>query len=178
MLLSTGCPPMLYAVIVTWNSQTWIRAAVESLQHSTLPIRTIVVDNASTDATADSIRNLHADVELIQLTENTGFAAANNHGIRTALEHGADYILLLNQDAKISPDMLSEIIGLFEKNPAFGIISPLHMNYEGTCVDPVFLSFISENPTIVSDALTQKIREIYEASVYQCSRMGTVPGAG
>jgi GT2 family glycosyltransferase len=173
--MSAGGTPMIYAVIVTWNSQKWIREAVESLQHSTVPVRTIVVDNASTDATTDSIRNLHADVEIIQLTQNAGFAAANNCGISRALEHGAEYILLLNQDAKISSNMLAETVGLFEKNPAFGIISPLQMNYEGTGVDPLFLSFISENSATVSDALRQTLHGLYEvpfinAAVWVLSR--------
>ncbi len=167
--------PLIYAVIVSWNSRKWIQPAIESLQNSAIPVSIIVVDNASTDAAVSIVRNEYADVEIIQLPENAGFAAANNSGISAALKHGAEYILLLNQDAKISPEMLVEIVSLFEKNHAFGIISPLHMNYEGTCVDPVFLSFISENDFMLSDALTQKMREIYEvpfinAAVWVISR--------
>ena len=171
----TAKSPKICAILATWNSRKWIWQAIESLQNSTIPVNIIVVDNASSDDTVTIIRGLPGDIELFQMPENLGFAGANNYGLRHALDLGAEYVLLLNQDAKIAQRMIAEIMHLFEQHPDYGIISPLHLNYEGTCIDPVFLSFSLENTSIASDALTQRINELYEvpfinAAVWLISR--------
>ncbi|MBI1888430.1 MAG: glycosyltransferase family 2 protein [Candidatus Spechtbacteria bacterium] len=61
-------------------------------------------------------------VELICNDTNLGFAGGNNVGIRYALAHGADYVLLLNNDAVAAPDFLTELMKAAESNPSFGIL--------------------------------------------------------
>ncbi len=166
--------PAVIAVIAARNGRRWIAAALESLAASTVPVRAVVVDNASSDGTADAAEKLPF-VECLRLSENTGFGAATNRGIRRALEHGADYVLLLNQDARISPDMLAEMLRCCSGAPDVGIMSPLHLNYEADAVEPAFLSFVSGSCRLVSDALTGAVRELYEvpfchAAVWLLSR--------
>jgi GT2 family glycosyltransferase len=66
-------------------------------------IETICVDNGSTDGTPDAVAAEHPEVEVIRTGRNLGYAAGNNVGIRRALERGADWVLLLNQDVVVEP---------------------------------------------------------------------------
>ncbi len=156
--------PRIYAVIVSWNGQQWIKAAIESLALSTLPVRTIVVDNASPDDTTAMIKRSYSEVTVLSMSSNRGFAVANNRGIQHALEQGAEYVLLLNQDARVAPDMVEELVLLLDQHAEFGLVSPLHLSYEGGLVDGLFLSFIGENRAVISDALKGDMRELYEVS--------------
>src|SRR3954465_5784423 len=85
----------LIAVVLNWNGGEDTLAALESLRG----IETICVDNGSTPGSAAGIERRFADVELIRTGANLGFAGGNNVGIRRALERGADWGLLLNNDA-------------------------------------------------------------------------------
>lgn len=86
----------------------------------------IVIDNNSQDFTTGIIRQDYPDVKLISLNENLGFGRANNIGISEAIKAGSDYILLLNQDAWISPGMVGYLVNQFRLNPGFGVLSPVH----------------------------------------------------
>ena len=81
---------------------------VRSLQASHYPdLRIIVIDNGSSAENRERLRrNLPKDVTFIQSDTNLGFAGGNNAGMRRALENGADYVLLINNDATIKPDAL------------------------------------------------------------------------
>ncbi len=153
---------IIYAVIVSYNGSAWIRQAIESIQQSTVPIRIVVVDNASKDETVKVVRELCSEIEVICMSSNLGFAKANNHGIRYALSKGADYVLLLNQDAKISQTMINILLNLLGKHSDLGIVSPLHLNYQGVKIDHNFFSFIKDDIDLLSDAFAGRMRELYE----------------
>lgn len=68
------------------------------------------------------IRNKFPDVTIIETGRNLGFAGGNNVGIRHALENGADYVWLLNNDTEVEPDVLSEMVRTSESAPSFGAI--------------------------------------------------------
>lgn len=75
----------------------------------------IIVDNASADDSAARLGSvLQKHETLIESQFNNGFSAGNNIGIKYALEHGADYCLLLNNDTLVEPDFLTELILPFE----------------------------------------------------------------
>lgn len=152
----------VYAVIVSRNGVAWIGQAIESLQGSTFPVRIVVVDNASTDETVANIRDFYHEVEVFCMPDNLGFAKANNHGIRYALSQGADYILLLNQDAKVDPSMIGSLVNLLDTHPEIGIISPLHLDYQGREIDPWFLQHIRDDGCLMSDAFFEKLHDLYE----------------
>jgi len=67
--------------------------------------------------------------------ENLGFGRANNIGIDYAQEHAFDYVFLLNQDARIEPDMLRRLVTAAEANREYGILSPVHLNGRGDATD-------------------------------------------
>jgi hypothetical protein len=85
----------LFAVVLNWNGGEDTCAALASLEG----IETICVDNGSTDGSADEIASRFPEIELIRNDSNLGFAGGNNVGIRRALELGADWVLLMNNDA-------------------------------------------------------------------------------
>ena len=63
--------------------------------------------------------------------ENLGFARGNNPGLRFALEHGYDAAYLLNQDAWVEEDTISELVTAAQEHPEFGILSPLQLDAAG-----------------------------------------------
>src|SRR4051794_17251777 len=92
-------------VIPSWNGCDLLRDCLEALaRQSVQPQGIIVVDNASSDGTAEYLRSAWATVSLIELTSNHGFAAACNAGIRKAPKDND--IVLLNNDTIPRADWL------------------------------------------------------------------------
>jgi GT2 family glycosyltransferase len=102
-------------VIPTWNGRALLDVALSSLQTQTLAAdEVIVVDNGSTDGTAEHVRSRWPSVILIPLPENTGFAAATNRGIERATSH---VVALVNNDVELHPAFLRELVGALEADP-------------------------------------------------------------
>jgi GT2 family glycosyltransferase len=154
----------IFVIIVTYNGSKWYDKCFGSLRASTIPIQTIVIDNASSDNTASYIKNHYPEVHLIENDKNLGFGKANNIGIRYAMEQGCDYVFLLNQDAWILPDTIEKLYILMRENPEYGILSPIHLRGDGLNLDYNFSLYISENQCLISDCIINKniMKSIYE----------------
>ena len=114
--------PSVAIIILNWNGWRDTLACVASCRKLTWPhSRIVVVDNASTDGSEAFLRKALGDVEIIQSGGNLGFAGGNNTGIRHALERGADYIWLLNNDAVADPQALTVLVEAMEGNQGIGI---------------------------------------------------------
>jgi len=108
------------AVIVTWNSASYIRKCLDSLICQTAKVeRIIVVDNASSDDTAAIIRADYPMVQLIVNETNAGFAGGNNQAIQTV---ETDWVLALNPDAYITPDFLQILLSFAENDLTIGTL--------------------------------------------------------
>ena len=70
------------------------------------------------------IQNHHPTVNILKTGENLGYAEGNNAGIRYAMDRGADYILVLNNDTLVAPTMLSKLVSVAESNPKAGMVGP------------------------------------------------------
>jgi GT2 family glycosyltransferase len=117
--------PLVYVVILTWNHLEDTLACLETVQRLTYPCyRLLVVDNASTDGTPAATAARFPTVEVIVNAANLGYAAGNNVGLQRALEVGADYILLLNNDTQVAPDMLDELVAAALADHRAGLLSP------------------------------------------------------
>ena len=103
----------LYTIITTYNGVKWIEKNIQALIESSTKTKIIIIDNGSVDGTQDIVKSFKA-VQFIQSEENLGFGKANNLGIKLALEQGADYIFLLNQDAWIEKNTLSKLLKVSE----------------------------------------------------------------
>jgi GT2 family glycosyltransferase len=114
--------PLVFIVILNWNSPNDTIASVESCLKLTWPnFRIVVVDNGSTDGSEDLLRSRLKDVEIIQSGSNLGYAGGNNVGIRHAMNNGADYVWLLNNDAVADPQALAALVEAMEADPAIGL---------------------------------------------------------
>jgi GT2 family glycosyltransferase len=96
-------------IIVTYNSREEIGACLESLVGQTEPFKTTitVVDNASTDGTADFVRQTFPTVQVIESGANLGFSKANNIGIRATK---SDYVVILNPDTVTPPGAMQTLV--------------------------------------------------------------------
>jgi GT2 family glycosyltransferase len=107
------------------------------------PHRTVVVDNGSTDGSRALVAERYPRVQLIAVGRNAGFAEGHNVGIRAALDAGADYVVLLNQDIVAQPRWLTRLIEAGERRPEIGVFAPLVLDYEGRAIDPLCLRILA-----------------------------------
>jgi GT2 family glycosyltransferase len=115
-------------IILTWNQRDLVCKCLDSLAAAVHPSDRpliIVVDNGSADGTAGTIRNRYPDVAVLEIGENLGYAGGNNLGIRHALQRGAQYICLLNNDVRVSLGFLTPLLEALDLNAATGVTTPL-----------------------------------------------------
>jgi GT2 family glycosyltransferase len=104
------------AIIVTYNSWTYLERCVEAIRTQTTPFhRIIIIDNASDMSLTESGLTLPTQFEFIRNDHNAGFAAANNRAVN-ALDD-CDWIALINPDAFIAPDWLEKLQDAAKRNP-------------------------------------------------------------
>ena len=111
--------------IVSYNSAKKIIDCLNSLRQadfSGIDYKLVIVDNASSDDTFDVIRNNFTDAELILNDENLGFAGANNQGYQFALNWGADYLFLLNDDTIVAKDFLQSALLSAQSDARIGAV--------------------------------------------------------
>ena len=100
--------PLVSVIIVTWNGIKWLERCLDSVQAQTYPqLETIVVDNGSTDGTVAYLEESYPNVRVVASSENLGFAAGNNLGIKAA--RGQE-IVLLNSDTWLEPDAIARLV--------------------------------------------------------------------
>jgi len=118
-------------IILNWNGLADTLECLESLADLDYPAyEVVVVDNGSMDGSVEAIRGCFPQVTLIENSENMGFAEGNNVGTRRALEHGADYVLLLNNDTVVDSAFLVELVNVAETDGEIGVASPLIFYYD------------------------------------------------
>jgi GT2 family glycosyltransferase len=117
--------PLVYVIVLSWNGKNDTLECLASLRQLTYPnARIVVVDNASSDGTGDALRSAFPNIELIVNNSNLRFAGGNNVGIRRALERGAEYVLMLNNDTVVDPKFLSRLVEAAQSNKQIGIVGP------------------------------------------------------
>lgn len=151
----------IFIIIVTYKGHQWYERCFTSLRQSEVPVQTVVIDNASNDGTVEYIREHFPEVHLIESKENLGFGRANNIGMRYALDHGCDYVFLLNQDAWIEPNSIKELVRIHHENPEYGILSPMHINAEKNHFNILFDDG-DRNYNIASDFYFGIKKEVYK----------------
>jgi N-acetylglucosaminyl-diphospho-decaprenol L-rhamnosyltransferase len=117
--------PLVHAVVLTWNGAHLIRDCLAALraQDADAELRIVVADNASTDATAALLAREFPDVEHLRLAENFGYGRGNNAAMRRALDAGADYVALVNNDVEVAPDWLRVLLEAARARPAPGLFA-------------------------------------------------------
>lgn len=126
-------------VIVSWNTRDLLRDCLRSVERSEgVTCRVIVVDNASADGSAEMVRAGFPQVELIENSDNRGYPAANNQGLRRlGFERGGPddaprYALALNPDTVLPPDALREMVAYMDADPRAGVAGPKLVLLDGS----------------------------------------------
>ena len=122
--------PKVTAVILSYNHYQDTKECLESVLSSDYQnFDVVLTDNGSSDDTPQEARLAFPSVHIIELERNLGVPAGYNVGFRYALEKGADYILMLNNDTVVAPEMLSELIKVAKDDQNAGIIMPKVLYY-------------------------------------------------
>lgn len=103
--------PTVYNLVLNWNGAAETLDCLRSLERQSYANQeSIVIDNGSIDDSVATIRAAFPSVTIIRNEENLGFAAGINVGVRFALEQGADYILILNNDLVLAEECVAEMV--------------------------------------------------------------------
>ena len=119
--------PLVYVVVLNWNGWRDTVRCLASLRASDYPnLHVVVIDNGSTDGSPEHLAPLLGAAwgELVQAHRNLGFTGGANLGLRLALERGADYAFLLNNDATVAPDCITTLVEAAEPRPEVGFVGP------------------------------------------------------
>lgn len=100
-------------VIPNYNGLRFLEDCLTSLEAQPYPAHVLVVDNGSTDGSAEWIKENHKEAEVICLKENTGFSKAVNIGIRKA---ETPYVILLNNDTKVKAGFTEALVRAVKKS--------------------------------------------------------------
>ncbi|MGH3628801.1 MAG: glycosyltransferase family 2 protein [Sciscionella sp.] len=112
------------AIVLSWNGREDTLRCIESLTRIQRPdLHVICVDNGSSDGSAQAVRERFPDVTLIEAGENLGYAGGNNLGLRHALDRGAHWIVLVNNDATVAPDVIDGFERAIAVRPGAGILA-------------------------------------------------------
>lgn len=122
--------PFVYIIVLNWNGKSYVENCFRSLERLNYPnYEVVMVDNASSDGSVEYIRKNFTWVKIIQNKENLGFIA-NNKGMKYALENGADYILLLNNDTIVDEKIINYLVETAEKDERIGAVGPKVLSSE------------------------------------------------
>jgi len=121
----------LSIIIVNWNTRDLLAQCLQSV-YAHPPegeFEVWVVDNASTDGSAEMVRERFPQARLIRNAENVGFARANNQAIR---QSSGRYVLLLNPDTEVKPGALETLVQFMDAHPEAGAAGARLLNPDGT----------------------------------------------
>ena len=134
--------------LVNTNSRELVLQCLASLAAACEGIswRTLLVDNASTDGSAEIVRSEFPDIEVIQNAERMGFSANHNQVIRRAIATGARFVLVLNEDTVLDAGAIRELVKFSDADPRVGAAGPTIIGRDGE-VQRSLLSY----PTVGSE---------------------------
>jgi len=116
--------PRVGVVVLDWNGARDTLAAVASVvaDRGDVDLDVIVVDNASREPVLDEVRRRHPAVRTVANPRNEGYAGGNNEGIRLALDAGAEFVLVLNNDAVLRPGAIRALVDTARADPAIAAV--------------------------------------------------------
>ncbi len=116
--------PAWWAIVLSWNGREDTLSCLESLMRvERADLGVVCVDNGSTDGSQQAVRERFPQVELIEAGANLGYAGGNNLGLRHALESGARWMMLVNNDATVAADVIDGFERAARARPRAGILA-------------------------------------------------------
>lgn len=123
---------MLGIVIANWNGEKLIDKCLKSLENQLFKeFKLYIIDNNSLDNSKDVIKKYSEvlDIDLIEMNYNSGFAPANNIGIKKAIKDGCNYILTLNNDVEVPKEALENAMKYINNDTEFDFFQLFMINY-------------------------------------------------
>lgn len=137
------------AVVVSFNRLDYLKKCLRALEEQTRPLdEIIVVENGSTDGSADYVRQNHPGITLFETGANLGGAGGFAWGVELALKHGHSAAWLMDDDAEPRKDALAPLLHAMDSEPRPGFVAPLVEDEKGEIVQ-------GNLPTISTDPLAQ-----------------------
>jgi GT2 family glycosyltransferase len=113
----------VHIILLNWNNEEDTLECIESLEEINYGnYKIIIVDNGSETKSVLKIEKKYPEMKIIKNKENLGFAGGNNVGIKYAIEDGADYVLLLNNDTTVEEDFLEKLVEAGELDKENGLL--------------------------------------------------------
>lgn len=123
--------PSVYYIVLNWNQPGLTSECLDSLARQNYNnFNVVLVDNGSSDGSVEFFREHYPWIYLFEQHPNIGYSLGNNVGIDYALEKGADYIFLLNNDTEVHSDILPQLLAAAESDPGIGIVGPTMYYYD------------------------------------------------
>ncbi|MEM6795885.1 MAG: glycosyltransferase family 2 protein [Acidobacteriota bacterium] len=117
--------PSVLALVLNYNGRDVTLETLSSLVSTAYePFEIAVIDNGSTDDSKAAIAASHPGLTQVEVDRNQGISHGMNFGLRYALEGGHDYVLILNNDIEVDPQMVAEMVRVAEKDPKIGAVGP------------------------------------------------------
>ncbi len=119
--------PPISVVIVNYNGCHLLKECLDSLKEQTFAdFETIFVDNASSDGSVEFVEAAYPEVKILKNKKNLGYGGGNNAGIKASRGR---YLVLLNNDTKVDPHWLEQLVGTAEKETQTGMCASKILNY-------------------------------------------------
>ena len=129
----------VWILVLNFCSYEDTLGCVKALRRINYPqLRILVLDNASPDGSGPRLRQQLGADEFVQLPINTGYAGGNNTGIEMAIEGGAQYVFILNPDARVAPGCVAHFVEICEADRGVGAINSIEVERDGVTIDPFF----------------------------------------
>jgi GT2 family glycosyltransferase len=123
----------LSVIIVNWNTKPLLLECLRTVRNnrldSALQTEVLIVDNASTDGSADAVREAFPEAKVIVNTRNLGFSGGNNVGLKFTT---GEFCLLLNSDTLIPDGVFNKLIGVMNSNSKTAVCGPSLQNVDGS----------------------------------------------
>lgn len=117
-------PPQVGIALLNWNQYDDTALCLASLRESRFrPAVILVYDNGSTDGSAERLKQDFPEIELVFGGRNWGYSEGNNRAVKILLEKGMDLIWVLNNDTKVPPDCLGQLVQVMQEDPQIGAAS-------------------------------------------------------
>lgn len=164
---------MIYIVIPVFNRKHFTQACLQSLQRGTnQQYKAIVVDDGSTDGTAEMLRQEFPEVLVLKTEGNLFWTASVNLGIRHALQSGASYVMTLNNDLEVAPDFIQNTYKWISTKPD-AIIGALEM--DAATREPAYGGEIIDFKT---NSVRHVLQELPKDQQVGLHRVSQLPGRG
>lgn len=123
--------PFVVIVILNTNRRQDTLECLASIHQNVYSnYKSIVLDNNSTDGSIVSIEEEFPTVQIINIVENLGYAGNNNVGIEAAIDQGANWVLVLNEDTILDADCLYNLVKVGKSDHCVGVVGPMVYHHD------------------------------------------------